>query len=120
VSAKNSAAFRLAVRIVSLSRLSRILLAALFALAITLMITPVVDGIYLNNFFSSDTRMIPALVSTALGLGYYGVGWRLIVGYVGEKPIPRPAVLWYFGMGAAACIIVLALVFIGAVTGSME
>lgn len=116
----DSRASRLVNWIVDLPRLTRIVLAALFALAITLVVTPVVDGVYMNNFFETNTRMAPALVSTALGLVYYGVGWRLIVGYVGEKPTARPAVLWYFGIGLIACLIALVLVVIGAVTGSVE
>ncbi len=116
----DSIAHRLVMWIVNLPRLVRIVLSALFALAITLLVTPVVDGIYLNNFFSTDTRVVPSLISTALGLVYYVVGWRLVIGYVGEKPAARPAVLFYCGIGLAACIIVLALVLIGAVSGSME
>ncbi len=92
----------------------------MFALAVTLAITPIVDGVYLANFYSVDTRIVPSLISTALGIGFYVVGWRLIIGYAGETPAPRRAVLWYFCIGAAACAVVAVLVVIGAISGTLE
>ncbi len=114
------AAERLIERIVRLSRLMRTVLAVLFALALTLALTPLIDRIYLAYFFDLNTRVIPALISTAAGLIFYGVGWRLIIGYVGEQPTARPAILWYVSIGAAACVIVVVLLVIGAITGTME
>ncbi len=111
---------RLIAWIVHQSRLLRIALAALFALALTLLLTPLIDYFYLEHFFTADTRMIPALISTAAGLVFYGVGWRLIIGYAGEQPTARPAVLWYVSIGVAACVVVVALLVIGAITGTME
>ncbi len=86
----------------------------------TLALTPLIDRIYLQYFFDFNTRVIPALISTAAGLLFYGVGWRLIIGYAGEQPSARPAILWYVSIGAAACVIVAVLVIIGAITGTME
>ncbi len=111
---------RLIERIVHLSRLTRILLAAVFALALTLAITPLVDQHLPAIFFDSSTRVIPALISTAAGLVFYGVGWRLIIGYAGEAAAARPAILWYISIGAAACVVVVVLLVIGAITGTME
>lgn len=114
------AADRLINRVVHLPRLTRITLAALFALAVTLAITPVIDRIYVDNFYNVDTRMFPAVASTVLGLAYYLLGWRLIIGFVGETPPPRRAILWYFSVGAAACVVVLILVVVGAISGTLE
>ncbi len=106
--------------VVRSSRLLRIALAALFAVALTLVLTPLVDRVYLQYFFDASTRIIPALISTIAGLIFYGVGWRLIVGYVGEQPAARPAILWYVSIGTALCAIVVVLLVIGAITGTME
>ena len=110
---------RLVKWIVELPRLTRIVLALVFALAVTLAITPLVDAFYLDHFFDVNTRMAPSLVSTALGVAFYILGWRLMIGYVGENPPPRPALLWYFGVGAGCCLLVAILVVFGAITGSM-
>ncbi len=114
------AAQRLIERVVHLSRLTRIVLAAVFALAVTLTLTPLIDRIYLEYFYDFNTRVIPAVLSTAAGLVFYGLGWRLIVGFAGEEPPARPAVLWYVSIGAAACAVVIVLLILGAITGTME
>lgn len=114
------ASARLIEWIVGLPRLTRIALAALFALAVTLAVTPLIDGIYLDRFYSADTRMIPAIISTTLGLLYYFLGWRLIVGFVGETPPPRRTILWYVCGGVLACGVVALLLVVGAISGTME
>ena len=53
--------------IIGLPRLTRILLVAAFALAVTLSISPLVDIIYADFFFSMDTRMAPSLVTAVFG-----------------------------------------------------
>ncbi len=106
--------------VLRLPRFSRIVLAVLFALAVTLAATPIVDGIYLNSFFNESTRVAPSLVSTTFGIVFYFVGWRLIVGYAGEEPPPRPAVFFYVVGGVLLVLIVLILVVFGAITGSIQ
>jgi hypothetical protein len=108
----------IAARLASLPRLSRIALAALFALAVTLVVFPLVDSIYLQTFFDERTRMIPALVSAGVGAVMYAIGWRLLVGYVGETPTARPAIVWYVGVGMAALIAVALLLLYGAFTSA--
>jgi hypothetical protein len=66
---------RLVARILALPRLARVLLVGLFALAVTLSLSPLVDYIYIEYFFNMDTRILPALVSAAVGLGIYVLGW---------------------------------------------
>jgi hypothetical protein len=106
--------------VIHLPRLTRIVLSAVFALAVTLAITPIVDRIYLDNFYSPDTRIIPALITTIIGLAYYVFGWRTIIGYVGETPPARREVFWYFIVGTVACLIVIVLTVFGAIFGSLE
>src|SRR5664279_1229962 len=110
---------RLVQWIVLLPRLTRIVLAAVFALALTLAITPIVDDFYLANFYDFSTRVAPSLVSTGIGLVFYFVGWRLIIGYAGETPSTRTAILWYFILGVLACVVVIVLVVLGAVSGTL-
>lgn len=107
-------------RLVHLPRVTRIALAAVFALALTLAITPIVDRVYMDNFYDPTTRGVPAMISTALGLVFYVVGWRVIIGYVGETPPARRSVFWYAAIGVASCILVILLVIIGAISGTME
>jgi hypothetical protein len=105
---------------IHLPRLTRIVLAGVFALAVTLAITPIVDRIYLDYFYNPDTRLVPALISTVIGLVYYVFGWRTIIGYVGETPPARREVFWYVIIGTVACVIVIVLTVFGAIFGSIE
>ena len=66
--------------IVRWPRLVRILTVALFALAVTLALSPLVDYIYDRYFFSMETRVVPSLVSSGFGLVMYLLGWWLMVG----------------------------------------
>ena len=104
--------------IVRLPRWARIALAALFALAVTLVVTPIVDFIYLTRFYDPTTLMVPALISVTLGVVFYFIGWRLMIGYAGETPAARPALLWYFGAGLLICVFALVLVVNGAFIGT--
>lgn len=104
---------RLVNSILSLPRITRILVVGIFALAATLAVSPLVDFIYDRYFFARDTVMAPALVTTVLGLTMYLIGWWLVVGTVGEKPDVRRMVLWYFGLGFAAVITVAVLIAVG-------
>ena len=105
--------------IIRLPRLTRIVLAGVFALAITLVITPLVDGFYIANLYDLDTREAPALFSTALGVVFYLLGWRLIIGFAGEAPSANRAVVWYLTTGIAACLLVVVLVIFGAISGTV-
>ena len=112
-------AYRFVDWIIGLPRLTRIVLAAVFALALTLAITPLIDGIYIANFYDLNTLEAPALVSTALGVVFYLLGWRLIIGFAGDLPSASKAVLAYLSVGALACILVVILVVFGAISGTV-
>lgn len=113
-------AYRLLERLLSLPRLARIGLAGVFALALTLLLIPVIDGIYLQYFYSPDTRDVAAYVGASIGVVMYLLGWRLIVGSAGESPSVSRAVVWYVSFGAAVSLIALALFVYGAVTGGAQ
>lgn len=96
---------RLIHAVLRLPRIWRIILAAIFALATTLALSPIVDAIYLRYLFTEGTRIVPSLVSAGFGLAMYVSGWLLIVGTVGEDPQARFAVLWYFVLGTLAILL---------------
>ncbi len=99
--------------VVTLPRLVRILLVTLFALAVTVLLTPLIDIIYADNFFSETTLIVPALLSAAFGATMYLFGWWLIVGTVGEEPAPRALIIWYCGVGVFAIVLVMFLIVRG-------
>jgi hypothetical protein len=96
-----------------LARWQRWLMVASFAVAVALLLTPVVDHLYLTYFFSMETRIVPSFVSTGLGVLVYAIGYLLIIGRVGQVPTARRATLWYIMFCLAALALVLILVIIG-------
>lgn len=111
---------RVTQRIVGLSRGVRIVLVVVFAGALTLLVTPLAYSILRVDFFAatSDEIFAPTLIAMVSGVVLYIVGWRLLVGFAGERPAPSSALLIYFVAGVAVCVLALTLVVIGAVTGT--
>lgn len=105
---------RVAQRVIRLPRFSRFLIAIFFAVSVTLLLTPIVDIVYTTHFFSWDTRILPALVSTGAGVLMYAIGWWLVVGFAGEQPRPRPAIAIYLAVGCFAVLGNLFLIIDGA------
>jgi hypothetical protein len=99
--------------ILSLPRLARILIAIMFALCVTLALSPLIDLIYTEFFFDPQTVLVPSLVSASFGLGMYVLGWRFLIGTVGEKPDARLFVLWYVVLGLMAIAVVAILIVRG-------
>jgi hypothetical protein len=99
--------------VIQLPRLARILLCALFALAVTLAFSPLIDYLYDRYFFDMNTVIVPALVTATLGLITYMIGWWLLVGTVGERPAVRTALVWYLGIGLLAVAVVVYLIASG-------
>lgn len=97
---------RFAQQILMLPRFSRILLAGVFALATTLAISPIVDELYLQHFYSEATVVLPSLIAAAIGLVMYIIGWQLVVGTVGEDTEAKTAIVWYFVVGIFAVLLV--------------
>jgi hypothetical protein len=88
-------------------RMMRIVLAGVFALAVTLALSPIIDQLYLAYFFSEDTLMLPSLVAGGLGILMYVAGWFLLVGFVGEDRTSSWMVILYLLIGVLAIVLVL-------------
>jgi H+/Cl- antiporter ClcA len=99
--------------VVELPRFARIVVCALFGVAVTALLTPLVDSIYMQRFFSQETVMLPALISTAVGFIVYVVGWRVFVGYAGERPRFTRALLAYLAFGVFVTVFALSLFILG-------
>lgn len=99
--------------IVHLPRIARIAVCALFGIAMTGLLTPLVDRVYLDYFFNADTVILPALISAVAGVLVYGVGWRVFVGYAGERPRYNRALLLYLAFGVFVTVFALTLFFVG-------
>lgn len=106
-------------RILRLPRLLRVLIAAVFALMTTLLLMPIIDLVYIDNFFNPSTIILPALIASGIGLVVYVAGWRLLIGTVGESLNARPATLIYLALGVLALLLVIALVVYGLVNASI-
>ncbi len=101
-------------------RLVRIIIAGVFALAVTLSLSPIVDEIYLAYFYSDSTLMLPALVSGGLGLLMYIAGWLVLVGFVGEEITPSWMVVVYLLVGLLAVVLVIAWAVRLVILGSLS
>jgi len=100
-------------RLLKWPRFARIVLVAIFALAATLAVSPLVDTIYLTYFFTEETRLLPSLISAGIGLASYFVGWWLVIGSVGETPPARRAILLYIILGIIVIGLLVALTLSG-------
>lgn len=103
--------------VVRLPRLARMALAVLFALSVTLLLTPLIDGWYLSSFDAAEAPLLPALASASAGVIAYLIGWRLLVGLVDEPPQANGALAVYLIAGCAALLLTIVLVILGAVSG---
>lgn len=103
-----------------LPRIGRVLVCAVIALAATLTIRPLIDLIYLDNFYDPSTVIVPAWIATAVGIAVYVIGWRLVVGMAGETPTPSRAGAYYLMFGAGLIVYVAALTVHGLLTALLE
>lgn len=111
-------ASRLISGVLSWPRVMRILTVAILSLSVTLTCSPLVDMIYLRFFFTPETVILPSLVSVGLGLVMYLVGWKALVGTVGEPPPIHNRALWYIVVGLISLIITAALIVNGLISGN--
>lgn len=93
-------------QILALPRITRILIAAILALATTLAVSPVIDELYIRWFYTEESAIVPSLITAAFGFAMYFVGWQLIVGTPGEENAAKSAIVWYFLVGFLALIVV--------------
>jgi hypothetical protein len=103
--------------IARLPRLTRIIMVMGFAIALTFLLMPLVDRVYLTQFFDPATTMLPALISSGAGLVMYLLGWWLLVGEAGGAPRMRRATLLYLLAGVAIVVALLVLFVIGVIDG---
>ncbi len=104
-------------KLLSLPRGGRIGICILFALAVTLALSPIVDTI-LQYRYTLETSTAPMLVAAAFGLAMYFVGWQLVIGIPGETPPARLLILWYVGVGVLALILVIVWLITGVASGN--
>jgi hypothetical protein len=96
-----------------LSRGWRIFMVAVFAISFVLLITPVVDNLYVTYMFAMETRVLPSIISVVFGIAIYALGWRLLIGPIDETPKPYAITRWYI-LGGLTCIgLALILMMIG-------
>jgi uncharacterized membrane protein YidH (DUF202 family) len=100
-------------KILGWSRLKRIALISLFAVALTAAVFPLIDEIYITHFFDESTRILPSFISVSIGIIMYGVGWWLLVGTRGERQPERISVFIYVLIGILVIIFVLFLLING-------
>lgn len=97
-------------RVLALPRLVRIILIGLFSGAVVLAVFPLIDRIYFYNFFSPDTRAVPAYILAGIGLVYYALGWWLVIGRAGTRPAVRAATSVYLLTGLIMLLIDFVLI----------
>ncbi len=100
-------------KLVNQPRLRRILLTALIALMITLVVSPLVDIVYLRFLFTPESVIVPSLVTATVGLMVYFVGWQLLVGASGSVLSVTIKTWLYLLAGLVATVIVIILLIQG-------
>jgi hypothetical protein len=104
--------------LVKLPRYTRLAIVLLFALAVTFVVSPLVDYLYLSYIYTPETRLLPSFISSGAGIAMFFFGWWLLVGPSGEVPAVRRGVIWYLLFGSTAVIIVVALAVFGLSTAT--
>jgi hypothetical protein len=99
--------------VLNIPRPLRLILTGVFALAVTLALSPLIDEAYLRYLYDPSTRVLPSLVSVGFGLAMYALGWFWLIGTVGDRPPVRWTVLPYMLIGIVAVVVVLVLLVQG-------
>lgn len=95
-------------QITSMNRLLRLLLAFIFAISTTLAVSPLIDTIYLQYFFTPETRILPSLIAMGLGLVMYAFGWFYLVGSSGQPIMMTRGLKWVIYIG----ILTIGIIFL--------
>ncbi len=72
--------------VISRPRIVRFIFAILVAAGAVYLIFPAIDSVYLQNFVSFETVMVPSLISAVIGIAIFAYGYWAIVGFPNEKP----------------------------------
>ncbi|MFN8527032.1 MAG: hypothetical protein U0670_00265 [Anaerolineae bacterium] len=102
----------LGTRLLRLPRITRILLAAVFAFAAALMI----DRLFAASYYDVDTAGSTFSISVIFGLISYVIGWWLLLGFGPEEAKPHRLLPYYVVISTIFLIIGLALLVVGLVT----
>jgi hypothetical protein len=94
-------------QITNMNRLLRLLVVAIFAISTTLAVSPLVDSIYLQYFFTPETRILPSLIAMGAGLIMYAFGWLYLVGSSGQPILISRGLKWYVYIGLLMIGIIL-------------
>lgn len=94
-------------QITSMNRLLRLLLVAIVAVITTLAISPLIDAVYLQFFFTPETRIVPSLLAMGIGVAMYIMGWLYLVGSAGQVMTITRGLKWYIYISFLMIIIVL-------------
>ncbi|MCU0481147.1 MAG: hypothetical protein MUE54_08040 [Anaerolineae bacterium] len=94
-------------QVASMNRLLRLLLVAIFAISTTLAFSPLIDSIYLQYFFTPETRILPSLIAMGLGLVMYAFGWFYLVGSFGQPILITRGLKWVVYIGILTIVIIL-------------
>ncbi len=114
----DSAAPRWVSKVLSWPRGVRIALVAGLSLVITLISTPLIDAAYIRFFFQPETVILPSLVSVGAGLVMYLLGWKTVIGTVGELPRSDSGALWYLILGVVSLLVAVVLLITGVISGN--
>lgn len=101
----------LGTRLLRLPRLTRILLAAVFAFAAALMI----DRLFAASFYDANTAGSTFSISVIFGLISYVIGWWLLLGFGPQETKPRRLLPYYVVISTIFLIIGLVLLVAGLV-----
>lgn len=99
--------------VLSWPRLLRMGLVTVFTLAAVAAVFPLVDSIYIAQFFTEETRILPSLVTLVIGIMMYAAGWWLVIGMPGDTLPLRRALYVYLLLGLLLVIVVLILLAYG-------
>lgn len=94
-------------QITRMNRLLRLLFVAIIAVITTLAVSPTIDAIYLQSFFTPETRLIPSLLAMGVGVTMYVIGWFYLVGSAGQVITITRGLKWYIYISLLMIIIVL-------------
>lgn len=94
-------------QITTMNRLLRLLVVVIFAMMTVLATSPLIDSLYLQLFFTPETRILPSLISMGAGLIMYVWGWIYLVGSSGQPIMISRGLKWYIYIGLLTIGIVL-------------
>ena len=109
---------RVVQQIIELPRVVRILIVGLFAVAATFAVNPVIDTLYIQFLYNTDTVILPSIGAVFVGTVVYILGWLLMIGTIGETPPMRRVIVWYCLVGVLVVVLVIGALIMGLNSGN--